>query len=121
MNRLEQLPNVLEDRIYRIAHEQRFAAVMKEHSDPMNWSPNETKHRQMVRLGSDKWTKQQMQRIIAEADMFWNHAYRHYLRPVPKRVQQEVKVALTKAGLALNGKSPAHLQIIEPLTAGWAM
>ena len=58
---------------------------------------------------------------FAEADMFWNRAYRHYLRHVPKRVQKEVKGALTKAGLALNGESPSHLRLIKRFSAGWAM
>lgn len=49
---------------------------------------------------------------------FWNYEYRHYLRGAPLAARKRVIRALLNNGLALDGESPAHEEIIRTLTEG---
>tara|TARA_R110001599_G_scaffold265186_1_gene465909 strand:+ start:784 stop:1035 length:252 start_codon:yes stop_codon:yes gene_type:complete len=47
---------------------------------------------------------------------FWSYEYRHYLRDVSYAKRRRVHKELLKSGLAVNGESLKHLQIIRNIT-----
>lgn len=47
---------------------------------------------------------------------FWNHEYRHQMRDLKPSIQNQIKRAFNSFGLALNGQSDLHLQIIQEHT-----
>ncbi len=44
---------------------------------------------------------------------FWNHEYRHYMRDLKPSIQNQIKRAFKSFGLALDGQSDLHLEIIQ--------
>ena len=44
---------------------------------------------------------------------FWNYAYRHWLRSCSVYQRVRVHYAFRAANLALDGESPAHLEILK--------
>jgi len=47
---------------------------------------------------------------------FWNHEYRHYMRDLKPSIQNQIKRAFKSFGLALDGQSDLHLEIIQEHT-----
>ena len=47
---------------------------------------------------------------------FWHHDYRHYLRDTSNARRQQVHKALLRAGIAVDGSSPAHETLIQQIT-----
>lgn len=53
---------------------------------------------------------------MANNTFFWNHEYRFQMRDLKPSIQKGIKKAFKQFGLALNGKSDLHLQIIQEFT-----
>lgn len=51
--------------------------------------------------------------IIIGKSMWWNHEYRHYMRDLKPSIVLQINRAFRRFGLALNGTSDLHLQIIQ--------
>lgn len=46
---------------------------------------------------------------------FWNYEYRHYLRDASFATRKKIHSKMLRAGLAVDGESDAHQQIIDSL------
>jgi len=53
-------------------------------------------------------------------ELFWNHAYRHYMRDASLEQRNEVKEQFVKEGLELDGESPRHSAIISSIVGEYS-